>query len=70
MTPLLTVADVAKMLKISPEWVRSHASRRRRPYLPAIILQGEVKPTYRFSREEIEAWLKDLTAKTNGQPRN
>lgn len=31
---ILTVEEVAQWLRVSPSWVRAHANRNRRPFLP------------------------------------
>jgi hypothetical protein len=60
MTPLLTTAEIAKMLKTSEESVRARAAGKRRPYLPAVEFRGQAKTTYRFNLEQVEARLKQL----------
>jgi excisionase family DNA binding protein len=52
---LLSVAEIAQWLGVSPTWVRHHASGQARPYLPAIRVGGLL----RFRREDIEAWLRE-----------
>jgi predicted transcriptional regulator of viral defense system len=37
-TDILTVEEVAAILRVPPSWVRAHANRARRPYLPAFRL--------------------------------
>lgn len=49
------VAEVARWLGVSESWVRDHASRRRRPFLPAMRLDGLLK----FRAGEIETWLEE-----------
>ena len=49
---LLTPAQVAKWLGVSPRWVRDHISRRS-PKIPAIDL-GSLK---RFRRVDVEAFV-------------
>ena len=61
---LLTSAEIAKWLGVSQQWVRDHASGRRRPLLPAIRISGLNRPTYRFSEEAVSEWLKKLQANT------
>ena len=52
---LLSVADVAKWLKVSPAWVRSHANGNRRPSIPCLKLGG----CLRFERRAIQQWLRE-----------
>jgi excisionase family DNA binding protein len=59
MEKLLTVYDVAEWLGVKPSWVRSHANGTRRPTMPSI----KVGNFLRFRREDIEAWLKELSQK-------
>jgi Helix-turn-helix domain len=59
--PLLTPQEVADWLRVSPAWVRDHATRRK-PLLPTVKLgQGKGAPL-RFHpekiREFIEKWTK------------
>ena len=51
----LTVAEVANLLRVTPEWVRAHSGRnaRRQPVLPCIQL-GSVR---RFDPSELERTL-------------
>jgi integrase len=53
MIQLLTVADVAWQLRVSPQWVRDHCGRRR-PLLPVIRLGGVL----RFDAEQLRDFLK------------
>ncbi len=53
---LLTVAEVARWLNVSPGWIADHARGRRRPKLPCVPL-GKV---LRFDEAEVAAWLKEL----------
>jgi hypothetical protein len=46
---LLTVADVAAMLQMSPAFIRQHASGFRKPMLPSIKLGVSV----RFQRRDV-----------------
>jgi excisionase family DNA binding protein len=41
--PLLTVAEVAEYLHVSPAFVRHHASGFRQPTIPSIKLGGAVR---------------------------
>lgn len=60
---LITTAELAAELRVSPQWVRDHASGRRRPHIPALILSGERRPTYRFKLSEVLECLKNLEQK-------
>lgn len=54
---LLTVAEVAQWLNVSPGWIRDHATGRRRPVMPCVRI-GRV---LRFDPNAIAAWLADLS---------
>jgi len=56
---LLTVEDVAALLRVSPDWVRDHASRKQ-PRLPVI----RVGKLLRFRSHEIERWIQDVAQRT------
>jgi len=56
---LLTVEDVAARLRVSPDWVRDHASRKQ-PRLPVI----RVGKLLRFRAHEIERWIQDIAQRT------
>jgi predicted DNA-binding transcriptional regulator AlpA len=53
--PLLTVAEVAKHLAMSPAWVRQHASGFRQPTIPSLKLGTSV----RFRRATIQAFIQE-----------
>jgi excisionase family DNA binding protein len=48
---LLTVSEVAVWLRVTENWVRSHANGKRQPCLPSVKLGKNV----RFRREDVEA---------------
>jgi excisionase family DNA binding protein len=50
---LLTVADVAAWLQVSPKWVRAHAAGERNPRLKSLKIGKE----RRFRREDVEEYL-------------
>jgi hypothetical protein len=52
---LLGVSEVARWLRVSPAWVRSHAAGHRRPTLPSIKMGGAL----RFRREAVERFIGD-----------
>jgi predicted DNA-binding transcriptional regulator AlpA len=54
---LLTPHEVAKILEVSPAWVRDHATRRW-PRLPVIRLGGR-KSLLRFRRSDVEKFISD-----------
>ena len=56
---LLTPAQVAKRLQVSPRWVRDHATRRA-PRIPAVDLGARL----RFRRADIEEFIKSLAARS------
>jgi len=53
---LLTVGEVAGMLKISTAWVRQHSNGRRRPMIASVKLGKCV----RFRRDDILAFIRSL----------
>jgi excisionase family DNA binding protein len=56
---LLTVDDVAKVLHVSADWVRDHASRKQ-PRLPVVRL-GKL---LRFRPQDIDHWIQEQTQRT------
>lgn len=52
---LLTVKEVAKWLDVTEGWVRSHANKRRRPFLPAVHMGHAL----RFRESEITRFIND-----------
>jgi len=50
---LMTVKEVAAWLNISEQWVRAHANKERRPYLPSIKLGKSV----RFRASDVQEFL-------------
>jgi hypothetical protein len=54
-TTLLTPNDVARILNVSPAWVRDHATRKQ-PRIPALKL-GKL---LRFRPEDITLFLEEL----------
>jgi excisionase family DNA binding protein len=50
---LLTPAQVAKRLQVSPRWVRDHATRRT-PRIPAIDLGARL----RFRQADVEEFIR------------
>ena len=55
--PLLTVAEVAGILRQSQGWVRDHASGRRRPVLPSVKLGKSI----RFRLEDVQRFIEECT---------
>jgi excisionase family DNA binding protein len=53
---LLTVDDVAAMLRVSDDWVRDHATRKQ-PRLPVV----RVGKLLRFRPQEIERWIQEMS---------
>jgi excisionase family DNA binding protein len=51
---LLTVKELATMLRVSPAWVRDHATRKQ-PRLPVV----PVGKLLRFRREDIIGWIEE-----------
>ncbi len=52
---LLSLDDVAALLKVSRAWVRDHATRRN-PRIPVVRLGGK-RALLRFRREDIEGFI-------------
>jgi predicted DNA-binding transcriptional regulator AlpA len=50
---LLTAAEVAKLLRVSVQWVYSHGNGNRRPQIPSKKLGG----ARRFSLREVMAFV-------------
>ena len=55
--PLMTVSEVAKMLAMSPAWIRQHASGLRQPRIPSLKMGSK---SVRFSRPAVVAWVKTM----------
>jgi predicted DNA-binding transcriptional regulator AlpA len=55
---LLTPHEVAKILEVSPAWVRDHATRRW-PRLPVVRLGHKRKSLLRFRRSDVEKFISD-----------
>jgi hypothetical protein len=53
---LLTPAQLARELQVSVDWIRDHASGRRKPKLPCVRL-GDRRGTLRFRRSDIDRFL-------------
>jgi excisionase family DNA binding protein len=51
---LMTVEELAKVLQVSPAWVRDHATRKQ-PRLPVI----RVGKLLRFHPQEIQKWIRE-----------
>lgn len=61
MSEYLTVEDVAKWLKVKPEWVRAHANGNRKPKLPSVKL-GRFR---RFDRDQVQKFLEAYANQEN-----
>ena len=57
MQPLLTVADVARLLNMSAAWVRQHSDGQRQPTIPSLKMGSK---SVRFSRPAVEAFARSL----------
>jgi len=55
--PLLTLDDVAKLLSVSKDWVRDHATRRS-PRLPVVRLGGK-RAVLRFRQEDVDEFINE-----------
>jgi excisionase family DNA binding protein len=53
---LLTVGEVAAMLRVSEAWVRQHSNGLRRPAIPSVKLGKCV----RFRRESVLEFIKSM----------
>lgn len=53
---VLTVGEVAKMIRQTPAWVRAHSNKNRRPYLPGMKM-GKYRT---FRRSTVLAWMDRL----------
>ncbi len=53
---LLTVAEVAKMLRVSEAWIRSHSNGGSNPQIP-VVRMGACR---RFRRATIEKFIADM----------
>jgi len=56
-TALLTVKEVATLLRISEGWVREHATGRRRPAIKSIRLGRAI----RFRHEDIAQFIEECS---------
>src|SRR5690349_5150880 len=54
-TPLLTIQQVARLLAVSPAWVRDHATRRN-PRIPVVRFGGR-RAVLRFRSQDIEQFV-------------
>ena len=52
---LLSLDDVAALLKVSRAWVRDHATRRN-PRIPVVRLGGK-RALLRFRREDVDQFI-------------
>jgi len=57
---LLTVQEVAELLRVSPDWVRSHATRSN-PRLPAIKMGTAKGSPLRFRLSDILEFVEKWT---------
>ena len=55
--PLMTVAEVAKMLNMSAAWIRQHSDGQRQPRIPSLKMGSK---SVRFSRPAVVAWVKTM----------
>jgi predicted transcriptional regulator of viral defense system len=56
---ILTVDEVAIMLRVSKLWVRDHASKNRRPYLPSFKAGKYVRFRRGSVRDAVLRWQRD-----------
>lgn len=50
---LLTVNEVAEILKVPPSWVYEHTRERSRDRIPGF----RIGKYWRFAEEDVQAWL-------------
>jgi hypothetical protein len=55
--PLLSLADVARQLRVSKAWVRDHATRRS-PRIPVVRLGGK-RALLRFRPQDVNQFVAD-----------
>jgi excisionase family DNA binding protein len=55
--PLMTVAEVAKLLAMSTAWVRQHSSGLRQPTIPSLKMGGK---SVRYHRPAVEEFVRSL----------
>ncbi len=55
-TPLMTVPEVAELLRMSTSFVRQHANGRRQPMLPSVKMGKSV----RFRRAAVHAFIRSM----------
>jgi hypothetical protein len=58
-TDILTVTQVAKWLQVTPDWVRSHANKNRRPFLPGFKVGKYVRFQAGTVKGAIAQWEHD-----------
>jgi Helix-turn-helix domain len=56
---LLTADEVARILRVKKKWAYDHADGRRQPKLRCYEIGNGGRKIRRFSREQIEAFLKE-----------
>jgi predicted DNA-binding transcriptional regulator AlpA len=61
MERLMTAKEVAEWLAVKPQWVYAHTKGTRRPMIPHIPFPCEKETMYRYRKEDIEAWLEQLS---------
>jgi predicted DNA-binding transcriptional regulator AlpA len=68
-TPLLTIEDLANILRVSKESIITRRSRAPETLPPSLNLPGHKAPKWR--QEDVEAWLASLAqpAPRRGRPR-
>ena len=57
---ILTIKEVARILRVSPETIRRRCRDRR---IPHFRLFGQI----RFRRAEVDAWIEELTERALGK---
>jgi predicted DNA-binding transcriptional regulator AlpA len=58
---ILTVAEVAEMLKLKPSQVYTMTRKRARQRMEKPLPYFKINGNLRFSKEAIESWLQELS---------
>jgi hypothetical protein len=58
-TDILTAEEVAAWLRVTPAWVRAHASKNRRPFLPGFKAGKYVRFERGTVRLAVAKWQKE-----------
>jgi predicted DNA-binding transcriptional regulator AlpA len=64
-TPLLNIADVAKLLGVSRDWVRDHSTRRN-PRIPVVRLGGR-RALLRYRQSDVDNFIAENLISTGDE---